>query len=142
MSDYQSDLHTTLYSDSTIQGLVSTYVKDSTTMYAIFNSPLIASDITTDTGIKNFDVSDTTINHYNVTPLDDSILLTDVVRSISCRAYTAQDAETLQTAVKDALNRKRVNDSFFVCSRLSIIPPADESDNFNAPVEVKILNKK
>ena len=142
MSNYQTDLHTTIYNDATIQSLVSSYVKSTVTEYAVFNSNLIPSDISTDSGLKNFDVSDTTINHYTVTPQDDSIPLTDLTRSVSCRAYTYEDAETLQTAVSDALNRKRVNDSFFVCSRLSIIPPADESDNYNAPVEVKILNKK
>jgi hypothetical protein len=142
MSDYITDFQTTLYNDATVQSLVASFIASSTTEYAIFNDELIPSNIGTDSGVLNLTVNDSTVNYYEASPLDDSHPLTDTTITASCRASTRSKVKALRDAVATALNRKRVNDSFFVCSRLSIIPPADENDNFNAPVEVKILNKK
>jgi hypothetical protein len=139
---YEADIQTTLYNDAILQGLLASWVYSSETFYAVFNSNVIPNNLQSDSGAVNLDVKDSTINHYQTGTIDGGKRVIDTTHSLSCRASTYTKAKDLANAAKEALNRNRVNDSFFVCSLLSVIPPADETDNFNAPVEVKILNKQ
>jgi hypothetical protein len=137
---YQDNIQAIIYNDSTVQSLVSTYVLVGTTCYMIYRGSKIPSSISTDTGNYEPTVQDKTINHYRAGRIDGGkpiILTTDL---IACRAYTENDAQNIQDAVFTALNRIKSDDdcSFFVCSKLQVIPPSDSTDNYNAQVEVSV----
>ncbi|GAG03676.1 unnamed protein product, partial [marine sediment metagenome] len=83
-----------------------------------------------------------TINYYRVTPINGGLEYGQLSYSVSCRANNSPDAETIQEAVFDALNRQQSStDGFFICTALPVIPPADSTDNYNAPVEVQIKTR-
>ena len=99
---------------------------------AIYNSRLIPETETTST----------TINFYTTGGLDYSFEFNQVSWSINCRARTEPEALTLAVAVKDAINRvqKVVNSkrNFCTCSILPVIPPIDDTDKYNIPVETLV----
>ena len=138
---YENNIQSILYNDATIQSLVSTYTYSSTTYYMVFKGTLIPTKLNTDADSEyEPTVEESTINHYTGTPVDGSkpIVLTTVI--ISCRAFKETDAKNIQDAVFDALNRIKSTDkcTFTVCSKLPVIPPLDETDNYNAQVEVSV----
>jgi len=135
---FETDLHRKLYNDTGVQSAVSNYEYQSSTYYMIFYSRLIPVTINTTAGNYTPTLEDKTINYYRLDPVRGGIRPHFLNYSASCRAYTQYDAETIQDAVFTALNRKRHNKSFFVCRKLAIIPPADQADNYNAPVEIMI----
>ena len=129
-----------LYNDPTIQGLVSKWVYSSTTYYMVFSGSLLPDKVTTDSGNLKPDVRETTVNHYRSGVVDGSSMVTNTSYSIACRAYNESDALALQQACYSALNRVKSNDGkwFFVASKLQVITPADNTDNYNAQVELNV----
>ena len=97
--------------------------------------PCIASGVIE----PDWDVSLSTVLIYRLNPVDYTIdvLLADY--TVNCRADTEIKAEALAGAVVDALNRKEVAGSGrYYCQWGFVIQPADNTDNFNCPVEVRI----
>ena len=97
--------------------------------------PCIASGVIE----PDWDVSLSTVLIYRLNPVDYTIdvLLADY--TVNCRADTEIKAEALAGAVVEALNRKEVAGSGrYYCQWGFVIQPADNTDNFNCPVEVRI----
>ena len=87
----------------------------------------------------DWDVSLSTVLIYRLNPVDYTIdvLLADY--TVNCRADTEIKAEALAGAVVEALNRKEVAGSGrYYCQWGFVVQPADNTDNFNCPVEVRI----
>jgi hypothetical protein len=104
-------------------------------MYAIFPEPVIPTWATKDLVPK-------TINYFMISPIDGALSYGDVTYNISCRANSLYDAQLIQKAVFDAMNRAYSNTTgFFVCNVLPPLEPRDKTDNYNAPLEVRIKTK-
>lgn len=129
-------IQTILYNNATVTALLSTYTDyNSVTKYAIFNDNVIPK------WAQQYDLPKT-INYYSISPVDGGLNYGDIQYSISCRANEKYDAQLIQKAVFDVLNRKASNTTgFFICSALPVIEPVDSTDNYNAPVEVRIKTK-
>lgn len=84
---------------------------------------------TTDTG-------DSTINYYRSTAVEGGLNYLRADYSVNCRADTMAKAEAIARAVFDVVNRHYNDSVYFVCSVLGVISPQDETDVYNAPVEV------
>ena len=100
--------------------------------------PCIASGVIE----PDWDVSLSTVLIYRLNPVDYTIdvLLADY--TVNCRADTEIKAEALAGAVVEALNRKEVAGSGrYYCQWGFVIQPADNTDNFNCPVEVRIKSE-
>lgn len=80
--------------------------------------------------------TDSTINYYRVSPVDGGLNMLQTTYSINCRASVMADAEAIVSAIFDVVNRHSNDSVYFVCSVLGVITPADETDVYNAPVEV------
>lgn len=138
---YLTNIQTLIYNDATVQSIVTNYTLSSATYYMVAQGTLFPSSIQTDTdAVYEPEVTDNTINHYTVSPVDGGKPIVLTTHMVVCRAYLETDAVDMQTAVFDALNRVRSADekSFFVCSKLPVIPPYDKTDNYNAQVEVSV----
>ena len=135
---YKDELQVILYNDSTIQSLVSTWIQSTTTYYMIFGESLIPEVLSADTGNYRPTVKDKTINHYQSGGISGGLPLIFTTHTVNCRAYTELGAVAIQSAVFNALNRVRSTSGFLVCESLPVIQPQDETDNFNAIIEVNI----
>lgn len=90
---------------------------------------------------KEFDGTNS-INFYNHIAIDPTIEYEDEFYTLNCRAASFSDAKSIQLAVKNAFNRKSShNDGFYTVMVMPIIPPADETDTYNGPVEVRIRKR-
>ena len=139
-----SQMQTTIYNDSTVQGLVDTWTQSSTTYYMIFDLILLPEFRNGDSGRVEIDVKKKTINHFSVSTESGGSEVIDVLRQVSCRAYTQQDAEAIQNAVFNSLNRVKSSDgaAFFVANKDAVIPPIDDTDNYNAPLTVRTIKTR
>lgn len=85
---------------------------------------------------------DTTINYYRVSPLQGGLHYLDADYSVNCRAPSMQGAETIASAVKDVVDKNATIDGcFFRVSVLPVIKPQDKTDNYNAPLDVKVWGR-
>lgn len=107
---------------SSITGLLDDY----RTGKALFSESVMPEDFT---GQKS-------VNYYMVSSFNGGLEYSEYRYSISCRAATQGEASTIASAVFDALNRSSYGDYYIVCSVNPVIPPADDTDNFNVPVEI------
>jgi len=129
-----------LSGDSSVTDKVTSWTKNDSTRYAIFSASLIPSKISTDSDPLKLSVKDTTVNYYQSGIISGGSMVINTTYSISCRAYKENDAEALQQACYEALNRVKSTDNryFYVCSKLQTITPSDKTDNYNAVVEVNV----
>ena len=122
-----------LYNDPGIQALVDTF-KDNNdvTRYGIFNDKVRPKWFT----------GDNCITYYRLAPVDGGLEYGDYMYTVNCRARTMTEAEDLQIAVFNALNRRSSSDDgFIVCSALPVISPIDSTDNYNAPIEAHLKTR-
>ncbi len=89
---------------------------------------------------------DETINFYRLGNFDATLEYFQVDWSIDCRAKNPYIAENIATAVTTALNRvdNTIVDSklyFGTVNILPIIPPMDEADVYNVPVNLTVRRK-
>lgn len=86
-----------------------------------------------------------TINFYRSAPFNAALNYFDAVWSIDCRAKSEYEAYDLADKVKDALNRKSATVGSYIyfgtISILPAIPPADDADVYNVPVEISLRRK-
>lgn len=120
MSYGQAELNT-LLNDSSVTSLLTD------TSY-VFYDVVVPDEVV---GAKN-----KTINYYRVSPVIAGLEYMQVSYTVNCRAFTMGEAETIQRAVLDVVNRHSQDSVFFVCEVLPTINKADQTDNYNAIVEV------
>jgi len=85
-----------------------------------------------------FTTVDATINFYLIGQFNASLEWDEYTYSIACRDKTDYESRTIAQAVLDTLNRADGTDCHFNCTVLGTIPPVDDTDNYNTPVEVII----
>jgi hypothetical protein len=82
-----------------------------------------------------------TINYYQSAPINFSLEYPLWRVSINCRAETEYESYAIADAVINQINRVGGTDYFITCSLLQTIPPADDTDNFNTPIECIVKNR-
>jgi hypothetical protein len=95
--------------------------------------------------IPQTDTSTETINFYQAGTLNLADEYFQLTWSIDCRAATGYKSQELAGIVGDALNRIHYDLGgvmyFGTCSILGMIPPADEADVYNTPIQI-ILRRR
>jgi hypothetical protein len=92
----------------------------------IYASPVVPSDIELPA-----------VSMYLTTVTDGGLEYGNFPNTVNCFADSYNDAEDLQDAVFQALNRSSgENETFFTCGKQIIIPPSNTGGEYNAPVEV------
>jgi hypothetical protein len=137
---YKTAIQTILENDAAVKASVDTFTLSTNTKYMIFNGTRIPRTVPTDSGPYEPTVNNKTINHYQMDPIDGFLKAFTTKHMVACRAFKETDAETIQTAVFNALNRVKSADgkSNFLCFKRPAIPPKDGEDNYNAPVEITV----
>lgn len=121
---FGSDLLYSALNVSAITDLLDSYESGK----ALFGDYLVPQDFT---GSKS-------INFYMINAYDASLDYKNYGYSINCRANDLDTSRSLAIAVIDEINRSNYTDCYMVCTVLSTIPPTDDTDNYNTPVEVTI----
>lgn len=124
MSYGQAGLSALLH-DSSITNLTSAYGASE----AIFYAHVIPKDL---------DEEATSINYYFETLPNEEYGKYPYI--VNCRAVTEADARALQLAVKTSIHRY-YSGGYYLCEVLEVIPPQDETDNYNAPIRVIVKEK-
>lgn len=86
--------------------------------------------------IPEFFTEFSTINFYLVSSFDGSLEWNQYVYSVDCRAKTDKESRAIAQAVFTELNRADFVNYHTNCNVLPTIPPQDDTDVFNTPVEV------
>ena len=136
-----AQMQSILYNDSAVRAAVDSWTLTPDTFYMIYDRIILPDFQNDDNGQVELDVNKKTVNHFSVGNEGGGHPVIDLTRQVSCRAYTQNDAETNQDACFNALNRVKSSDgkAFFVASKLPVIPPADKTDNYNAPLNVRTV---
>lgn len=103
----------------------------STTVKALFDGIIIPQDFT---GTES-------INFYMSGTFLAGMEYGNYRYSINCRSADYEDSRIMADMVIDSINRVSYPDHYIVCSVLQTIPPQDDTDVFNTPVEA-ILKKR
>lgn len=90
---------------------------------------------------KTWGVADTASIIYQSGP-DNLSEVYDVNHTVNCRGSTETKAKNLARAVVAALHRVSFTRLMFYCTVEQVIPPIDETDNFNNPVSVRVIGTK
>lgn len=127
-----SEIYKVLVANATIQGLVS---KTGTSPNVVYK---IAASVVEPGG---WGIADSTLTIYQGGTETASDVY-DVNHTVNCRSNTEKKAKELAQAVKAALHRVTFPNIGFVCFIEPVIPPQDDTDNFNAPVTVRVIGTK
>lgn len=127
-----SEIYKVLVANATIQGLVS---KTGTAPNIVYK---IAASVVEPSG---WGIADSTLTIYQ-SGTETASDVYDVNHTVNCRANTEKKAKELAQAVKAALHRVTFPNIGFVCFIEPVIPPQDDTDNFNAPVTVRVIGTK
>lgn len=127
-----SEIYKVLVANATIQGLVS---KTGTAPNIVYK---IAASVVEPSG---WGIADSTLTIYQ-SGTETASDVYDVNHTVNCRSNTEKKAKELAQAVKAALHRVTLPDIGFVCFIEPVIPPQDDTDNFNAPVTVRVIGTK
>jgi hypothetical protein len=135
MSWKSENIQNILLNSTAVKATISTFKDDTNaTQYCIFNEMVLPEFITQKDQPK-------TINYYRSAIVNGKLSYGFFFYTINCRADTIGDAEAIQIAVFNAINRKSNDSVFFICDISPVIAPADATDNYNAPVEVQIKTR-
>ena len=106
---------------------------------------IVGSSIYEDTLIPQSDTTQDTINFYRPGPYNPKLEYFENRWSVDCRRPAYGDSLDLATLVKDAFNRNfaTVNSKYYfsVVDILPTIPPVNDSDVYNTPVEIYVRRK-
>lgn len=91
--------------------------------------------------IPEFFTSYKTINFYLTSPYSGSLEWEQYIYSVNCRAETDGESREIAEAVFNALNRADFSDYHTNCEVLPTLPPQDDTDVFNTPVEVLLKTR-
>ena len=82
---------------------------------------------------------DSTVSLYQAGVRDYTLPILDNVITANCRALTEATALQIAGAVITAVNRISITGGGrYYCSQLGVLPPIDQTDSFNVPVEIQI----
>ena len=81
---------------------------------------------------------DASINFYMINPRNFGDSFEEYVYSVNCRDSSYTLSRTLAQAAIAAINRLNSSNYYIVCNLLATIPPADDTDNYNTPIEATI----
>jgi hypothetical protein len=101
------------------------------TTYALFNSYIIPADCT----------AKKTINFYQLGSIDCRLEYGLGNYTVNCRAETQAESEAIANAVITAVNRRSYTTYYLFCQLNQCVPPADNTDVFNTPVEITIKKR-
>jgi hypothetical protein len=121
---FGSDLLNNALNVAPITDLLDVYMSGK----ALFQGTLIPQDFTLDKSINIY-----MSGIYNAALEYDQYLY-----NISCRDKTETGSKTIAGAVITEINRVHYPDYYIVCSVLETIPPQDQTDNYNTPIEATI----
>jgi hypothetical protein len=77
------------------------------------------------------------INFYLSNPRIVNDPIADFTMTANCRAQSAATSYAIANAVIDTINRDSYSTgSYIMCNLLTTIPPRDDRDNYNTPVEL------
>jgi hypothetical protein len=124
--DGRTEIRAKLLLDPSVTDLVGEYES----LPAIFDSPLVPEKYL-----------DPAISMYLTTPVDGGLNYGSYNNTVNCFSKTYKEAQSIQDAVYQALNRKSYDGSFFRCSKQVIIPPQETGGDYNAPVEVLVRSE-
>jgi len=82
-----------------------------------------------------------TVNFYLSSPYNGSVEWEEYRYSINCRAKTDGESRAIAVQVFNLVNRADFTDGHTNCSVLGTLPPADDTDVFNTPIEVIIKTR-
>ena len=82
-----------------------------------------------------------TINFYLSGPYNGALEWNEYNYSVDCRAGTDAESRAIAEAVFDQLNRADFTDYHTNASVLGTLPPADETDVFNTPVQIILKSR-
>lgn len=95
---------------------------------ALFSAKLLPTSFT---GNKS-------INYYMSGVFNGALEYGRYLYSINCRSNDFHESKEIAVAVKDEINRNNYTNSFITVSILETIPPMDDTDVYNTPVEAII----
>ena len=126
--ELNSLIYSKLKNDTTLTALLDTLGSDP----AIFYANLLPTSFT----------GDESINFYLVQPKDGHMPYIKEDYSLSCRSASKATSQAIALRAAFTLNRHSPDsDSFCFCRILPTIPPEDETDNYNTPVECRITKR-
>lgn len=124
------DFSARLYAALNVAG-ITTLLDDYGTGHALFYANVAPSDYT----------GSAFINYYQIGSLNCADSAPIGRFSVNCRAATESEATTIAHAVVTAVNRVSYGDYYISCSIEQVITPADDTDIFNAPIELTIKQR-
>lgn len=135
------DVQKILTETPSITDKVTSFIRNSNTYQMIFRSYIIPEEVKTDSGKRKTTVKDTTVIHYLSGTINNAIPFNTTKYTISCRAQKQDDCEELQEAVAEAFAQVRSESgkSYFTSEQLPLIPPKDNTDNWNGVIELKAM---
>jgi hypothetical protein len=98
---------------------------------AIFNDLMLPRQ-------EDFPLEKRSINFHRYAPVHLGRDFEQYSYQCNCRAKTFQEAQLIHDTIVSVLNRISLNDYYIVCRTMPCIPPIDERDNYNIPVEILI----
>ena len=124
---FSNDIYTAL-NVSSVTALPGDYTPS---IKALFSDTVIPSDC----------AALSTINFYQTAPIDNRLSYGQGAYTVNCRAQNQNEAETIALAVVAAVNRRGITDNLIYCQLGAPIPPQDETDVYNVPVEITIKKR-
>jgi hypothetical protein len=99
---------------------------------ALFNSTVIPDDFT----------GDEVVNYYDSGTYNVALEYGDYIYTINCRSKTESGSKAIASEIISLLNRVFYNYIYVTISKLATIKPIDETDIYNTPLLVQILDKE
>ena len=112
-----------------ITGQLSTFTIGSTSYPMLLNGHVLPSE---------WGPQASTINYYLSQNVAGGLDYGDYVYYINCRAASESASRAIASTVFNTLNRLSRPDTGAVCSVMPTIPPADETDNYNTIIELRM----
>jgi len=126
MVDYIGSLYTAL-NVTAITGHLATYAG----VPALFAESIIPSDC----------AEFPTINFYQSGIHDGKKEYGHCTYTIACRDPLRSEAERICDLIIDTINRINVFDYYISCVKLPCVPPQDDTDVFNQPIQTTIMKR-
>lgn len=128
----ESNIYDLIVANSSITDLLDTYTdKDSNVKYAVFNGNVV----------PEWFKGDDYINFYQVGLFSGIKEYVTVDYSINCRASTNKASKNIALEVFQVMNRYNIGSANFTGDILATIPPADSTDLYNTPLEIRAFKR-
>jgi hypothetical protein len=120
-----------IYTALNVTAVTTMLDKYKTTNAALFSDRLIPQDFK---GRKS-------INFYQIGTVSGLLEYQEALYVANCRAGTHADSRAIAAKVVDEINRSMKDQRGLYISTLATIPPADDTDVYNTPVEITIKKR-